>query len=395
MAPTGKENDSDKALPRRKTRSNASRKRKAPPSPKKSTATPKKRSKPNVSSKQVVKPMPAIAPVLAMIARDFYKNQEHVLAIGHDTGTWDFDLTTHLSMIQATYTDRDLFLVGYRDEERFPIKSIDEHHRVNIPFFAVHALPRGAPQPNRIVSQDLLKNTERFFDISELSMKWTKVASFPTGQEVHMLVSVGRTTSRALKALSPEMSSALTGGQFWFPIPLDYNVNPGQDFTYKHKDVNGGGDDAFFFAQEIWELTLCILEKKLKNEHESLADTWKKFCGSEEKAWLATLLPVAVDKFFEYEEDLPREDCEGEVTLLLAAAFKIFKQKLHANIRDNEEEHCKDSLHFKVYPENALLREYMSKDCSHLSKWCGKVKAVYPPVQPPAPIEGPIDLWGA
>jgi hypothetical protein len=391
MAPTRKENDSDKALPHKMTRSNASRKRKAPPATPKSAR--KERSKPKFSFKQVVKPMPEIDPVLAMIARESYKEQKHVLAIGHDTGMWDFDLKTHLSMIQGTNTDCDFYLVGYRDEERAPIKSIDKYLRVNIPYFAVHALPRGAPQPNRIVSQDLLKLTERFFDMSELSMKWTKVASFPTGQEVYMLVSVGRTTSRALRARSPEMSSASTGGQLWFPIPFDYDVNPGEDFKYEHKDVNGGGGEEFFFVEEIWESTLCTLKKELKNEHESSADTWKKFCGSEEKAWLAALLPVAVDKFFKYEDDLPRNDCEREVTQLLAATFKIFKQKLDGNIRDNEEEHCKDSLHFKIYPENELLKEYMSKDCSHLSKWCGKVKAVYPPVQPPAHIEGPIDLW--
>ena len=73
--------------------SKGSRKRKGMSSTPRSTS--KRRTMP--------KSMPAISPTFAMIAQEWYKGHENLLAIGHDAGTWDFKLKSHLSTIREKH----------------------------------------------------------------------------------------------------------------------------------------------------------------------------------------------------------------------------------------------------------------------------------------------------
>ena len=223
--------------------------------------------------------------------------------------------------------------------------------------------------------------------MKDLPLKWVKVGTFPTGQEVNMFVSTARTTSRALAS---QTSVCLSGGQFWFSIPIDYNENPGDDFVFDHED-----DEFYFTAEDAWYETRIELKSMLKQD----GITWVDFCRWDEQRWLDLLLKVAVDKFFEYEDDLPRNECESEVTERLANSFRSFKRKREAEERLYEEhrEVAESSKHFKIYPENECLKDYRSGDCLKISNWCRNAEAVYPHVHPqsvPSVNQPPRDIWG-
>jgi len=172
---------------------------------------------------------------------------------------------------------------------------------------------------------------------------------------------------------------------------MDDKLNPGEGFQFPYDN------DVLFFSEDAWDETRCALKRILKQE----GSTWTDFCRWDEPRWLKLLLPVAVDKFFEYEDDLPRDDCETKVTELLAEAFRSFKKNREADeeVYEQHRSVAEQSSHFKIYPENECIVPYLSGDCSMISKWCGKAEAVYPllpaPLFAPPPDSGPnLDLWG-
>jgi hypothetical protein len=366
--------------------SSVSRKGNRTSSTRRSTSSKRLTSKPKSSPMQVAKQkeMPVIDPTFAMIARELYKGQKNVLAIGQDAGTWDFDLKTHLSTIQGEYRGHDFYLVGYRNEERPPIKSIHKTIQIHVPFFVVHALPKSAAQPSCVKVSDLELMTLESHEMATLPLKWTKLFTFPsTGQEVKMLVSTARATSCAMASQTNDVCS---GAQFWFAVPVDWHENPGDAFVFY---LEG---DQFFFFEDPWIETKVELTTALELD----GVEWADFCRWEEQRWLDLLLKVAVDKFFAYEDDLPREECESEVTKLLAEAFRSFKEKreVEESLYEMHRAVAENSKHFKIYPENECLKSYLSGDCLKISKWCGNAEAVYPHVSPPSVNTLQRDLWG-
>jgi hypothetical protein len=398
-------------MPAAATPSSASKKRLTTPQSKKSTsgkrkaASASKRRTIDTSKRPTIdtrKPAPAapltIHPKFAMMARALYSTPAQVLSIPDTDEHWTFDLGKHLTKVLAENPGlTSIYCIGSRNEERPVLKDINATKQVDVPYFSVHALPHNAKQPSSIIIYDLENKTECVFEMTELSLKWEEVASLPTGQKVHMLDCTMRTTSSALRALSPTESSALTGGQLWFPISADSKANPGEKFTYSRMLENGESDNFFFHYDDMWKPTIRALLKletekgtifTSESKSEQWAVLWKKLCDLDEAAWLAVLLPVAVDQFFTYQDHLPRAECEREVTQLLATTFKAFKTQLETDMLAYEEHHYEETRHFKIYPENPVLQEYLSNGCSHLSKWCGKATAVYPPVQPSESVGG-------
>jgi hypothetical protein len=103
---------------------------------------------------------------------------------------------------------------------------------------------------------------------------------------------------------------------FWFPLPIDYEQNPGESFAFTYEE------EKYFFDFLSWDEVLAELK--------SNGLVWETLCSLEEEAWLAHILPLAVHQFFQFEEDVPRDTCEDEVTQLLTVAFKDFKSDLVA-----------------------------------------------------------------
>ena len=235
--------------------------------------------------------------------------------------------------------------------------------------FVVHALTKGAMPPNRVANSDLEKKTVEYHSMKDLPLKWVQMGTFPTGEEVKMLVSTARTTSRALAS----QTTVCSGGQFWFAIPIDYKENPGNDFVFDHRD------DLFYFVEDMWCGTQAEVKRRLSKE----GIAWVDFCHWDEQHWLDVLLTIAVEMFFDYKDDLHRDECEPRVTELLADTFRSFKKKREAEelLFQQHKEVAEQCKHFKIYPENECLQDYLLGDCKHISKWSGKAEAVYPHVR--------------
>ena len=189
-----------------------------------------------------------------------------------------------------------------------------------------------------------------------------------------MLLSTARSTTRSLTW----HDATCTGAQFWFPIPLNKEMkqNPGEDFSI---DIN---NDTYHFVGEMSDQARGILKRHLAEDNV----TWAEFFKWDVARWVDEFLPVAVDAFFDYEDDLPRAEHEQVVTARLAEAFCSFKTALDVELRLYEEHqwYSEALRHYKIYPQNDCLEKYRGRDCSHISKWSGRAETVFP-VVPPQP----------
>jgi hypothetical protein len=393
--PTGKRKSTSNNTPASSRNTTPSKKARTPASSAKATNKKASTNKSKSSSKKksafgtITTP---IDPVFAMFPRNWF-NPAKILEIHSElnAGDWHFELMKYVSKIVSNHPYLDFYVVGYRSEEKTLIRSIDSCKQIHVPYFAVHGVPKGSPPPNDVVIPDLELKTKEFQSLKNLPLEWSYLGSFPDGQKVNMLVSTARTTSRALATPTGETQvRQCSGAQFWFSTQIDDNANPGDAFRYDHD-----GDEFFFTAEDAWYNTRVKLKKSLKEE----GVPWADFCGWEEKRWLARLLPTAVDEFFEYEDDLPRNECESEVRKLLSSAFCSFKRNREATVLNNKENHevAERAKHFKIYPENDCLHEYISsRDVAQLHQWCSKPEDVYPHIQktPSSANEPIVDLWG-
>ena len=308
-----------------------------------------------------------------------FKHSEHplgsnMLLVGENQGEWKFQLETHIRSIHGLYPDRDLYIVGYRDEERPNL--LDESARTNVPYFVVHSLKSPSHAPSTLVVRDLEEKTEEIKSLTDFRFAWKHLHSFPTGSKVHILECSGRRSNRSDKT----QSSMTCGGQFFFAKPFDTKTNPGDAFEFK---VDG---DEFFFEEDIW----CYVKPKLKAALAASAfENWKDCCRrAKRQEFLGIILPLALDEFFDYHGDLSRETHGKAVEKSLSNVLWEFKSKVVATEDRFEQmvakgESAQDAIHFKVYPENDFLRKYLSGGAFHnppswISEWAGKAKAVYP-----------------
>jgi hypothetical protein len=88
--------------------------------------------------------VPQIAPKFVMKVRSLetLQSTDPLLSIPYGGGTRIFDMKAHIMQISEQYPKLDLYLVGYRDEERPAIASLHETERTHVPYFAVHGIPR-------------------------------------------------------------------------------------------------------------------------------------------------------------------------------------------------------------------------------------------------------------
>ena len=306
-----------------------------------------------------------IKPEFAMAKRSEVSNHE-----------WIFNLESHITDVHQLEPQRDLFLVGYRDEERPNL--LDERQRTSIPFFAVHALDKGIPEPRLLMLYNGDTKKEHLESLTAAPFTWKHVHTFPTGATVSVLQFVGRTTKRS----SQTQSSISVGGQVFFPTSFDETENPGDDgFVFKIEDDNGNDDDRYFDS-EVWDWTRHWFKKAFA---ESAFDGWVDCCYRSKNAELLDIaLPPALDAFFKVNDDLDRDAVEDRVKKDLSDMFLRFKKKVIAH-----ENHflqlvkkggvaAKDAIRFKIYPENEELRQYIKEGSKYISKCSGKASVVYP-----------------
>lgn len=340
--------------------------------------------------KRKVSPL-EIQPSFAMMPVGF--QQGHVLDTGYG-GEWEFNLGQRISQIHEQCPNLDIYIVGYRLEERpgvaedgfreaFP--DAEKGKRINLPYFAVHCLPRELDEPDTIVLEDIgeVRNYE-LMNLNDLSLYWKQVAAFEDGPAVaKLLQSRARTTATAQRA--GFLPSAHVGGRVYFPQRPKRLRNHGEDFSFK----DAKGED-FPFDDSIWDETKQNVKSAITDgipDHDKKR-FWLDFMMTEDtNDWLEKVLPVSLYQFYDYYgKDINKEATKDDVQNKLRDVFIAFRSKLMNDNREflESEDALKKCKNFKIYPENKFLKDYLSKGrLNKLSKWTpgNDEIVVYPTVE--------------
>ena len=283
-----------------------------------------------------------IKPEFAMALRTEETKERSVLSIGGpSTADWVLNLEEHVTTIHREHPGRDLYLVGYRDEERPNL--FDAHKRTSVPFFAVHTLEAGSHAPKTLVVTDGLTKTEERQSIAVSPFKWVQLHTFSTGETVHMLQFIGRTTKHSTK----DQSGMTCGGQVFFPQRFDSKQNPGDSF-----EITLDGE-VYYFDSEVWDHAKRGLKQALK---QSPFENWLDCCCRAKKAEILSIaVSSALEAFFLVYDDLDRTVHEDTVKKGLSEMFWQFKKE----VADSEKlykqmeaigETAEQAIHFKIYP---------------------------------------------
>ncbi len=321
-------------------------------------------------------------------------------------GAWEFKLGHWLSHIHQQYPNLDLYVVGYRMEERpgigergfrqaFP--SAEEGKRINVPYFAVHGLHRDLMEPDTIVLEDIGENKmHELKKLDDLSLDWKQVATFEDSQAVvKLLVSKARTTSSAQRASI--LPSSHVGGRVHFPQRRKWAENHGEDFHYQ-----GNNGEDFPFDDGIWGWTKHHVRNVITNgvSADKTKEVWRDFMKTKDtNHWVESVLPTVLDQFYiYYDEDIDRGKSEDDVRTKLRDAFTAYRSKLINDNREymESEEALNQCKNFKIYPENTFLKMYLGKEgVNKLSQWIpgNDEVVVYPTVERIVEPKRP-PLWG-
>ena len=105
-----------------------------------------------------------------------------------------FNAESRTTEIHQLEPERDLFLVGHRDEERPNL--FDDRLRFSVTFFAVHALGKGTPEPRMLMVSNGDAKTEHLQSLTVVPSAWKHLHIFLAGATVAILHFDGRTTKR-------------------------------------------------------------------------------------------------------------------------------------------------------------------------------------------------------
>ena len=183
---------------------------------------------------------------------------------------------------------------------------VDDRARANDPGFSVNC---NSHAPKTLVVTDGLAKTEEHQSIAVSPFKWVQLHTFPTGETVHMLQFVGRTTKQSTK----HQSGMTCGGQVFFPRRFDSKQNPGDSF-----EITLGGE-VYYFDLEVWGHTKRGLKQAL---NESLFENWLDCCCHAKKGEIVSItVPSALKAFFFVYDDLDQSVHEEAVKKGLSEMF--------------------------------------------------------------------------
>ena len=316
----------------------------------------------------IVKPMVTVdvakrgGSCFPMMTADF--DHKNALSIGYGSGeNWEFDLTKNLAEIHEAYPHLNLFVIGYREEERPEVGYFKDHfinaegdeltQRLSVPFFVIHGLPTAYPDNQlKLALVDYETHSSKLVSLKDVKKKWTLLGNFgssPTSPKAWMMTSFARTSSRSRE--TDDRPSTHCGGLVVFPMPVDYYANPGDAFPALMID---GKMEDFPFDDDIWEATTEALMEQVDLE---------EFVRLPHAPWMDIILGVATEKFLEYyEDDLTSEDHGELIRDQLHGVFTTFKEEqLKQEMNYNHlGPMFEESMHFKIYPNNQFFQKYLS-----------------------------------
>lgn len=320
-----------------------------------------------------------------MAVRNHETEDYNILSIGGPgTDDWEFKLGSYITTINMDYPCRDIYIIGYRDEERPNL--FDAHKRTSVPFFAVHTLKMGSPAPDTLVVTDGLTRKEDRQSMSKSSFKWVHLHSFSNGETVHILQFVGRTTKGSMR----EQRGMTCGGKIFFPKRVKAKRNPGDAF-----EISLDGE-VYYFDYEVWDSMKSGLKKTIRD---SCFENWIDCCCRAKKQEILSIaVPCALDAFFSVYDDLDRSAHEDVVRKGLSEMFWQFKKDVSASEKLFEKMQLNGStadqaMHFKIYPSNQVLLNYIKAgNNSYISEWTGKAMAVFPCTEETATSDEPLQM---
>ena len=206
----------------------------------------------------------------------------------------------------------------------------------------------------------------------------------PVGSDgkVFMLEHNGCGTTNSVKTQDP----VTMGGKFIFDKPPDQKLNPGEHFSY---EITAGGEECYFDS-DVWDNTKRPLMRALKDSGKwggpGVSPWYDCLVNASPTEMLGLIMDPALDAFYEWNieivevEGLVRETSESEVAAGLAKTFKVFQrefQKMHQYHLDELLHGGEHTKHFKIYPTNSILDQYLRGDCSSVGREL-RATAVYP-----------------
>jgi len=310
---------------------------------------------------------------------------------------WTFNLGHRLTQIHEQHCPtHDLYVVGYRVEERPGIADLQSPEtfpgdhggkRIDIPYFAVHALPQNYRQtrgdPQTIILED--GNERETTTLLDLSLRWENVATLENGALVKLLTAASSRTD-------DDLPPAYVGGYVHFPQRPRWARNPGEAFELKV------GNDTFPFSRDIWLYAKDGVKRFVtaySEGEEEKKEAFVTFMKTEDtNQWIEAVLPYAVDEFFQYYGLDRDKHLMEKVQQNLKPVFEKYREQLLSdNLRYNrfvEALGDDQPKNFKIYPENSFLKNYFRNGpLKYISKWIPKNEhlaeneqvVVYPPVE--------------
>ena len=323
-----------------------------------------------------------------MMTADF--DQKNLLTIGYGSGeNWEFDLTKNLAEIHEAYPQLNLFVIGYREEERPEVGYFKDHfvnaesddltQRLSVPTFVIHGLPVGYPvEELKLALVDNETHSSELVSLKEVKKRWEdlgNLGSSSNSPKVRMMMSFARTSTRSRE--TDDRPFTHCGGLVVFPTPVDYYANPGDAFTGLMID---GEMEDYPFDDDIWESTKKAVKKQMDLE---------EFVHLPHERWMDIILDISTEKFLEYYEDeLTLEDHGDLIRDQLQAVFTTFKdEQLKQEMNyDRLGPMFEESMHFKIYPNNQFFQKYLSggdvdagNTNNFISKYVAKDKVVVYP----------------
>lgn len=310
----------------------------------------------------------SITPEFAFKVASLYLDKD-ILAIG--TGSpdnWQFELVRHVMEIYKNNRGCHIYLVGHRDEERPTL--LDPIRRTHIPFFAVHVVPMESEPPLRIACRDMSSNDQQLelALMKSQSLDWKQCGAFPSGEKVWILESSFRCSARTCE----NQSAMQRGGHVWFPSEtFKYSItNPLHNWKL---------NDEVDCDHEVWG----TIKPKIKQSLDDMGVSWEEFSLSwADKDWVNAILDKAVDGVIQYFE-MEEPDATGMKQTMESVLCKFKKERNEAYKEYMKRKvGLEQAKHYKVYPENAVLQEYLRQGRLEVISSSCKALSVFPVASP-------------
>lgn len=309
----------------------------------------------------------------AICQLDLYEDASHVLRVREDDPEqWRFDdLESKIEEISATNPQKQVFLVGYRNEERPPL--VHETERCCVPFIAVHCLDKEAPEYFVKLGNAEKHEADIIVPLTNLPFKWVSCGKTASGKEVKVLNSKSGPTLRSSSVKS------YSDHQVWFPTQFDCSGNLLSEFYFCDGELVSDSEHNACYVDDddVWEPSIRELGR---GELEDGKEEFIRLMKETPELLRETLTPIIQRNMTELFEELEEHSAELADSIEESLKSAIKQRKEEMATYDSIKCGLVDAVHYKIYPDNDVLKKYLALGGLHyVNKYADKASKVYPP----------------